>query len=59
MSSSSLISVVKSRETGSKSHKPGGHLVFGEAEGVWGRHGEHINNQLDRMQLGVQLCVTK
>ena len=50
---------MKSRETGSKSHKPGGHLVFGEAEGVWGRHGEHINNQLDRLQLGVQLCVTK
>ena len=50
---------MKGRETGSKSGRPGVHLVFGEAEGVWGKHREHVDNQLDRMQLGVKLCVTK
>ena len=50
---------MKGREIGSKSGRPGVHLVFGEAEGVWGKHHEHVDNQLDRMQLGVKLCVTK
>ena len=50
---------MKGRDTGSKSEKPGDRLVFGEAEGVWGKHGEHIDSQLDQVQLGMKSCVTK